>query len=93
MTEECKAVSIIGFKTTADEMERIITDHAGRKGLGSDIVEWGGRGDHLPFIVVVCKARLAQDLMNENETGFLKDCVLDISDYKEPPKPYHTPSP
>ncbi|HEY8189468.1 MAG TPA: hypothetical protein VIF12_02205 [Micavibrio sp.] len=92
MTEECKTVSIVGFKTTADEMEQFITDHAERKGLKSDIVLWGGRGDSLPYIVVVCKTRLAQDLRNEATTGFLQGCGLDISDYKEPPKPHHAPS-
>lgn len=76
-----KIVSITGFKPIkVAEMETLISDHAKSLGLESDILQWGGRGDLLPFFVVVCKPGLVSALRDAAKNGFLKGSKIMVED-------------
>lgn len=55
-----KIVSFINFKPLdVSEVEKRVTDFATGRGMGDQILGWGGRGNMLPFFVVLCSPELA----------------------------------
>lgn len=84
-----KIVSFVGFKPKKIvEMKALIEQIAASNGMTESIVQWGGSGDFLLLLVVVCKPDLVGVLQDENNAGLLKNAAMFIEDFPDPtPKP------